>query len=189
VLDAAMHLFGSQGFRGTTIAQIEEAAGLTPGAGGLYRHFASKRQLLEAGIDHQIQHAAELQSFLDPAELSDARPAADRFASVARASLGRLEAERDVNRLLLRDLADFPELLARVRDNELRRVHGAFAAWLGTQSTDASVDLDALAAVLMSAVSHYWIMRDVFGEYPLAVDEKRFVNSLAEVAVRMIRPI
>jgi hypothetical protein len=32
---------------------------------------------------------------------------------VARAGLARLEQERDVNRLLLRDLASFPDLLAR----------------------------------------------------------------------------
>ena len=38
---------------------------------------------------------------------------------VARAGLARLQQERDLNRLLLRDLAAFPELLALVRDREL----------------------------------------------------------------------
>lgn len=55
ILHAAMDLFGRQGFRATTIAEIEEAAGLSPGAGGIYRHFASQRALLEAGL-RQLNH-------------------------------------------------------------------------------------------------------------------------------------
>ena len=49
-------------------------------------------------------------------------------------------------------------------------MHETFTAWLGTQATDATVDVGALAAVLMSALSHYWILSDAFGEYPLEVD-------------------
>lgn len=32
----AMRLFGEQGYKATSVAQIEKAAGLTPGSGGLY---------------------------------------------------------------------------------------------------------------------------------------------------------
>jgi AcrR family transcriptional regulator len=182
-----MDLFGRQGFRATTIAQIEAAAGLTPGAGGLYRHFPSKRALLEAGVDHQLEHASQLGQLLDPAELARIAPGVDRFIAVADASLRRLDAERDVNRLLLRDLAEFPELLDRIRDNELRRVHQTFTAWLQSQAPDPTVDVGALAAVLMSALSHFWIFTDAFGEYPLEVDRDRFLASLAGVATRMLR--
>jgi AcrR family transcriptional regulator len=196
-----MDLFGRQGFRATTIAQIEQAAGLTPGAGGLYRHFASKKALLDAGVDYQLEHASHLADLLDPEQLAGIPPGAARFAAVAEASLARLDAERDVNRLLLRDLADFPELLTRIRDNELRRVHEVFTAWLrpqvaesagrvggapGDPSGDPPVDVEALAAVLMSALSHYWILSDAFGEYPLQVDRARFVDSLAEITMRML---
>jgi len=183
-----MDLFGRQGFRATTIAQIEAAAGLTPGAGGLYRHFASKKALLEAGVDDQLRHASQLGQLLDPAELAKLPPGGEQFVSVADASLRRLDAERDVNRLLLRDLAQFPELLDRIRDNELRRVHQTFTAWLGSQASDSTVDVGAFAAVLMSALSHFWILSDAFGEYPLEVDRSRFLASLAEVATRMLRP-
>jgi hypothetical protein len=50
-------------------------------------------------------------------------------------------------------------------------------------------DVEALAAVLMGAVSHFWIMRDVFGgEYPLGVDEERYLGALAALAARPARP-
>jgi AcrR family transcriptional regulator len=50
----AMRLFGEQGYRATSVAQIEAAAGLAPGSGALYHHFKSKEELLDAGIDRQL---------------------------------------------------------------------------------------------------------------------------------------
>jgi len=201
VLDAAMDLFGRQGYRATTIAQIEQAAGLTPGAGGLYRHFPSKRALLEAGLRRQFDAGRELADLLDPSQPDPTRfdpgavPRGDAVAplvAVARAGLRRLEQERDLNRVLVRDLADFPDLLAEVRDRELRRVHGALVAWLRTSPAASSesmdADIEALAAVLMGAVSHFWILRDVFGgEHPLGVDEERYLGALAALAARSPR--
>lgn len=54
LVNEAMRLFGEQGYKATSVAQIEKAAGLTPGSGGLYHHFKSKEALLEAGIDRQL---------------------------------------------------------------------------------------------------------------------------------------
>lgn len=50
----ALRLFGEQGYQGTSVAQIEAAAGLAPGSGALYHHFKSKEELLQAGIDRQL---------------------------------------------------------------------------------------------------------------------------------------
>ena len=41
ILMAALDLFATQGFEATSIAQIEKSAGLSPGSGGLYKHFRS----------------------------------------------------------------------------------------------------------------------------------------------------
>jgi AcrR family transcriptional regulator len=50
----AMRLFSEQGYRATSITQIEKAAGLVPGCGALYNHFKTKEALLTAGIDRQL---------------------------------------------------------------------------------------------------------------------------------------
>ena len=50
----AMRLFSRQGYRATSVAQIEAAVGLAPGSGALYHHFKSKDALLAAGIDRQL---------------------------------------------------------------------------------------------------------------------------------------
>jgi AcrR family transcriptional regulator len=176
-----MDLFGRQGYRATTIAQIEEAAGLSPGAGGLYRHFATKRQLVEAGLTRQIEAGPQLQDFLDPARVPESGAA--QLVAIARAGLRRLDHERDLNRLLMRDLAAFPDLLRLVRDRELRAVHAALTRWLTVTARDDGIDTAALAAVLMAAVSHFWIMRDIFGgEHPLEISEQRFLETLAGLA-------
>ncbi|MFC8733520.1 TetR/AcrR family transcriptional regulator [Luteimicrobium sp. NPDC057192] len=187
VVAAAMDLFGRQGYRATTIAQIEAAAGLSPGAGGLYRHFRSKRALLEEGLRRQAEQGRGLAAFLDdPAGLA-ALPVRDRLVAVARAGLRRLEEERDVNRLLVRDLAAFPDLLAQVREQELAAVVGAVAGWLRAQPEQpvGTPDWDALASVVASSVSHYWVLRDVYdGEHPHGIDEDRYLTALADLVAR-----
>ncbi len=102
---------------------------------------------------------------------------------MARAGLARLEQERDVNRLLLRDLASFPDLLDRVRERELLRVHTAVTEFL-RRELPATGDPEAVAAVLMAAVSHYWIMADVFGgNHPHEVDTERFLGALVDLVI------
>jgi AcrR family transcriptional regulator len=181
IVVAAMDLFGRQGYHATTIAQIEAAAGLSAGAGGLYRHFKSKRALLEEGLARQTEAGRPPLAHLDDAGLpADPR---ERFLAVGRAGLARLEQERDVNRLLVRDLASFPDLLERVRERELRRVLDAVTEFL-RRAAPGTADPQALAAVVVAAVSHYWIMSDVFGgRHPHDVDPERFLGTLADLVV------
>jgi AcrR family transcriptional regulator len=57
----AMRLFGEQGYSQTSVAQIEQAAGLAAGSGALYHHFKSKEELVEAGIDRQLDRRLAMQ--------------------------------------------------------------------------------------------------------------------------------
>jgi AcrR family transcriptional regulator len=187
-----MDLFGRQGFRATTVAQIEQAAGLSPGAGGLYRHFRSKYELLETGLREQVAAGAALRELLaapPPLAGGAVTDAREQLVAVAKAGLARLQEERDLNRLLLRDLAEFPDLLALVRDSELRAVHAGLMAWLHSQPGVEGTDVEALAAVLMGAVSHYWIMADVFsGRHPLAVEQDSYLHVLVDMTIGLLRP-
>jgi AcrR family transcriptional regulator len=184
IVAVAMEMFGRVGYHATTVAQIEAAAGLSAGAGGLYRHFRSKRALLEEGLRRQAEAGRPLLAYLDDPAALAGLPRRDRFLAVARAGLRRLGEERDVNRLILRDLASFPDLLEQVRVQELKRVHDAFTGWLAREQPEES-DHAALATVLMSAVSHYWVLSDVFdGQHPHGVDAERFLQALAGLAAK-----
>ena len=184
IVEAAMRLFGEQGYAGTTIAEIERAAGLSAGSGAVYRHFPSKEAILDAGITHAIASSTDLAALLQSAGLQ-AQPLRDRLCAVARAGLRRLEDERDLNRLVLRDLGRFPDLLARVGREEMSRTMTAVSRWLRAQGDavqSADVDWDAVAMVLMGAVTHFWILRDTFGEHPAGLSEERLIDAAVSLA-------
>ncbi len=189
IIDEAMRLFGEQGYAATTIAQIEAAAGLSPGSGGLYRHFPSKHALLAEGVRQQIAAGEELLSFIaDPASFATLA-LSERLAVIARAGLRRLDQERDLTRLLVRDLARFPDLLAEMGRDEIEPVYHVVAEWLAEQAGTQAPERDwpALAAVLVNATTHYWLLGDVFGEDPAGIDEDRYVAALAELAARLLQ--
>jgi AcrR family transcriptional regulator len=48
LIEAALHQFAANGYHGTSMRQIAEAAGLA--VGGIYNHFASKEEILKAVI-------------------------------------------------------------------------------------------------------------------------------------------
>jgi AcrR family transcriptional regulator len=190
IVAEAMRLFGEQGYAATTVAEIEAAGGLSPGSGGLYRHFPSKRALLAEGVRSHIAAGRELVAFADDPAALAGLPVAERLAVLLRAGLRRLEEERDLSRLLLRDLDTFPDLLAMSRDGEIRRVHEAVERWLEYEAGPGSPERDwaALAAVVVGAVSHYWLLRDVFGGHPHDVDEGRYVTALVALAAPLLEP-
>lgn len=190
VLAAAMRLFGERGFAGTSVADIEAAAGLSAGSGGLYRHFATKQALLQAGVREQIAAGQALLDLLDGADLAELS-LHDRLVAVARAGLGRLRQEQDLNRIMIKDLAKFPELLAEARDDEVSRVHSAVTTWLVTEAREQPAahgfaDWPAVAAVVVGAVSHYWLMGDVFGEHPAGVDDGRYLEALSQLLIPLL---
>jgi AcrR family transcriptional regulator len=70
IMDAAVHLFGKQGFSGTSMRDIANAVGVLPGS--LYAHIASKEAMLVDIVDDGIHR------FLDavrPHIVSGATPA------------------------------------------------------------------------------------------------------------------
>lgn len=194
VVTEAMRLFGEQGYTKTTIAEIEKAAGLSPGSGALYRHFRSKKDVLTEGLRSMIASNAELMATLGDNRVSTL-PLREQLAALARAGLRRLDQERDLNRILVRDLAAFPELLEEVRAGELRRTHAAMAQWLRAHAgprpeEPEEPDWDALAVMLVGSISHFWLLRDVFGgAHPSGLDEDRCVEAVTEFAVRLLTPI
>ena len=115
LVSEAMRLFGQQGYRATSVAQIEAAAGLAPGSGALYHHFKSKDALLAAGIDRQLD-----------------RRGAMRDIRALFGGLGDLDTELTLlGRYLFAVLDEETQLLqiaARTPANQSARVAAAYAA-------------------------------------------------------------
>ena len=118
LLDEGMRLFSANGYEATSVSQIESAAGLSPGSGAMYNHFASKDALLQAGVDRLLDH----------------RNAMGKVRAVF-AGLGDLRAELTaMGRYLLAALDEQTELLqiaARIPPGLSKRLDTAYSALLG----------------------------------------------------------
>ncbi len=186
----SMRLFGEQGYSGTSVSEIEAAAGLSGGSGSLYRHFASKEALLSEGIREQVAAGKGLLGLMRDTGTTEEAPLRESLAMIAVAGLRRLEQERDFNRVLIKDLSLFPELLEIARTEEIARIHTAVADWLQRHAAPEQDGLDwvALATVIIGSVSHYWLLRDIFGTHPSDVSEERYIDALVDLVVAGLGP-
>jgi AcrR family transcriptional regulator len=180
IVAAALRLFAERGYDATSVADIEAAVGLTPGAGALYRHFRSKRDVLAAAVRSAADDTAAQIASGPPPGTAD-MPLPEQLTVMARLGLDKLRAERDLSRVIFRDLDHFPDLLAEVAEGDVQRTYLAFADWLRHNGADASADWDALAAVLAGAVSNYWTVSELFGSPPAGVSEDRFIAAWVTV--------
>lgn len=82
ILDAAINLFASRGFRGTTTREIAAAVGVTEPV--LYQHFETKRALYDAILEAKCKEAdsPEMQLIHEAASSNDLRMFFTRLAEV-----------------------------------------------------------------------------------------------------------
>jgi AcrR family transcriptional regulator len=181
----AMRLFSEQGYKATSVAQIEAAAGLAAGSGALYHHFKSKESLLAAGIDRQL----------------DRRRAMHDIRSLF-AGLGDLRTELTLlGRYLLAVLDEESQLLqiaARTPTERSARLDNAYAAlvdglcteladWLtGWAPNITQEDAATIAAVGVNALLGKRATRTLFHATAADVPDERYIPEwTAMLAVRI----
>lgn len=183
-----MRLFAEQGFRETTVGQIEAAVGLEPRRGALYRHFPSKEALLEAAL---AQHLATMGNPGLPMEAGRVRDVAAEATAAARWLLAEVDSERVIVRILEQD----GERLVELRDSFRRQLVDAgyvFVTalahrWLGQRA--GKDDVEAMSAVLLGALVNYRRSNWTFGAPPADIDEERFVSAWAAMCVLMTKAL
>lgn len=176
IIDQAMRLFSQHGYAATSIAKIEAAAGLKPGAGGLYHHFASKEAVLAAGIERQLARLdalREIRRVLAP--LGDLK---SELTLIARYLLAELDSESDLLRLLASEARSRPELLRTAVDQLVNSTFEGFAAWIAeqTQSQLSAEAAAATAAVGLGSLLSSRLLRDVLG-IPAPVEDELLVET------------
>jgi AcrR family transcriptional regulator len=138
----AMRLFGEQGYQGTSVAQIEAAAGLAPGSGALYHHFKSKEDLLSAGIDRQLdRRRAMLDIRALFAGLSDLR---SELTMLGRYMLKVLDEEAQLLQIASRTPPELSERLFAAYAALFDGLYNELAEWVRT-SVPGTTKRDALA--------------------------------------------
>jgi AcrR family transcriptional regulator len=172
ILGAAVECFAAKGYAATKIADIERAAGLSVGAGGTYRHFESKRAILEAIVDLILDVPDE-----------EIAPPGDDVEAIAHEMLDFMSA--DLLRIYFRDLDEFPEQRRRINertiDTSYRVVAGRIAA------ADPMIDADAAAAVLLGSLINFRINEALIGPDANGVDRDRFITTWGAIYRSILR--
>jgi AcrR family transcriptional regulator len=180
IVDEAMLLFSQNGYAATSIAKIEAAAGLTPGAGGIYHHFASKEAVLAAGIERQLARLGALREIRGVlGSLGDLRA---ELTLTARYVLAELDSESELLRILASDARNRPQLLTTAVDQLVSSTFAGFATWIGERAerTIRSEEAKAIAALGLGALLSSRLLREVLG-IPSQVDDEALVDTWVQL--------
>jgi AcrR family transcriptional regulator len=180
ILDEAMRLFSEHGYAATSIAKIEAAAGLTPGAGGLYHHFASKEAVLAAGIERQLSRLSalrEIRNVLGP--LGDLRA---ELTLTARYILTELDSESELLSILASDARNRPQLLKTAVEQLVSSMFTGFAAWIGERAerTIPPEEAATIATFGLGSLLSSRLLRDVLG-IPALVEDPMLVDTWVQM--------
>ncbi len=181
ILDRSLELFARRGVAGTTVVEIEEAAGLSPGSGSFYRHFENKEAVLDAVVDREIVRAEATR------EARIGEPS--RLDVAYRRTLDDLVRLQPLMAIAAREGRQRPGLLAalqRVLAEDGARAESALLAERMERGEIAKADADGVAAVAMFALVGHHLAEHFFGA-PIGADRERFVETLARM-VRGDRP-
>jgi AcrR family transcriptional regulator len=188
LMTAAMALFAERGFDGTSVGEIERAAGMAPRSGALYQHFkGGKDELLRCAIERELHAVDELGSVMEMLPLGDLRA---EFTLMARWNLASLERRSELARFVRRDVERLsPQLREELYERLVGRPYEQVVAWLQRriESLPDQPDLHAVALVLIESMSAYHSLRRTFGRAPDDVDDERFIAAWVETALAIAR--
>lgn len=188
IIDEALRLFAERGYSATSVAEIEAASGLSPGAGGLYRHFRSKEEVLAAAVHEHVERTRiDLQDGMLTSITPDDLVLSDRLRLVCRLGVAKLNEEQHLIRVLFRDLDKFPHLVDELRDGLVGLIYLRLATWMSRQPeyVDAGHDWEATAVVLGGALVNYWLAVEQFYGPGVDIGEERFIEAWVRMALSL----
>jgi AcrR family transcriptional regulator len=189
ILSAARRLFAEQGYTGTSVGEIEAAAGLSPRSGALYKHFPSKSAVMAAVMAQHTDVVDEMRTQLELMPLGDLRA---ELMLTARWGLAELRREHELTRIVMKEGERFPEIAEAFRDSIVLRGHRLAAEWVKNYVTQAGGrvdDPDAFASVSTDSLVGYTLQEVLFGPSPAGVDEERFLAAWVESTHALVRSL
>lgn len=182
----ALKLFAAKGYAATSVADIQRASGLAPGSGALYKHFSSKRELLEAAV------ASRIDSIVTAREQFDAgRPGGVEQAVRTAGQLiwGNLKQSEDLLKVMLREPDELGDLDQKtwqvITNNAYQRFADELQASNQRRRTNIP-DPEASAAVAIGALSYAATLQALTGRMPGNIDEERYFEAWVHQTVSLL---
>jgi AcrR family transcriptional regulator len=186
IVEEAMRLFSEKGYKGASITQIEAAAGLSPGAGGIYRHFSSKEELLAAGVRRHLER-------LDA--LREVRQIFNRFgdlkeelAITARYFLTELDSQTELLRILVSERRQRPTLLNDAVEGLFASTYEGFADWLRAVAGPTLGEERAMtiATVALGSLLSSRLLRNVIGVEFLTTEDETIILTWVDMVASLL---
>lgn len=182
LIECAIELFAENGYEGTSVGEIETAAGLVPRSGALYKHFPSKRALLGAALAERMDAIDRIDARIDLLPVGDIDA---ELTVIGRLTLAELESERQLARIVMKEGDRFPEIAADFHDAIVARGRSLGITWLTTRARAFGIepaDPEAMAEVMADALIGRALQSFMFGDRLGRVDEARFLAAWVELA-------
>jgi AcrR family transcriptional regulator len=188
LLAAGVRLFAEQGFRETTVGDIEATAGLQPRRGALYHHFTSKQALLEAAV--QV-HLDMVEAGLREMERLPGVDIRTEAILMGRWFLAELDAQHYLVRILEQEGDRLPAIRDLVRERIIEAGHRRVEQILRRRLGDIRPDLDtaALAALAIGPLANQRRVTWTYGAPPLGVDDDRLIATWATALATLIEAV
>ena len=185
LIAAAMRLFATRGYEGTSVGDIEAAAGFAARGGTLYKHFSSKEELLDAAMDHQIEQIQGTRAIIDYLPLGDLGA---EVALVFRYLFDELSRYREITSVIERNGDKAATLAERFWEEIAEPGYRLGAQWLDqhlNMDGPGDWDTEALAVILVGAVVNVRRAQWTYGRRVLDVDDERLVQAIGRVLRRL----
>lgn len=186
LLAAALKLFAAKGYAATSVAEIQQESGLAPGSGALYKHFGSKRELLEAAVTHRIDSIVAAREEFDAGK---PRSVEDAVRSAGELIWTNLTQSEELLRVMLREPHELGELDQKtwqvITDNAYQRFADELTASNRAGRTNIP-DPEASAAVAIASLSYAATLRALTGRSPGNVDHDRYFEAWVVQTVSLI---
>jgi AcrR family transcriptional regulator len=179
ILREATRLFAAQGIKTTTVAQIEEAAGLSKGSGGVHRYFATKDELVRGVLEAQLARSSEVRAEAAAWSRPTPEQVPEFLAQLGHFMLSHADENRDVALIMLREAHNLPPgVLAEheARNLELAYATTADAIRAGQDAAGiADLDADAIAFLVVAPLVYYRLIEWATGRKILDLDDDRII--------------
>ncbi len=187
ILEAAVELFGRQGYSGTSVGEIEAAAGLAPRSGALYKHFESKRSLLEEAVARRARVAEAAGETIDATLSGDVRT---ELPLVGRVSLRIVADDQALMRIVMREGDTFPELRDEFFGRIVSRGQASTVAWLRLVAKRAGApeppDVEAFAGLMLGSIINHCVLTTLFGQPAGGVSDERFLTTWTDSTLTLL---
>jgi AcrR family transcriptional regulator len=183
VLDAALHLFGHQGYRATTMREIAERAKLS--TGNVYHHFPDKEHIFRELLDEYFAVAATQRFPFRRALYSDQFP--DNIEQLGFAARDSIRQFREYHLLIYVDVIEFGGTHIQKFYSEMADRYTQFFAEQGTLGEIQArlrPNVTPTAALLLTTrmFFNYFTVEILFGvNAPFGKDSREVVVEIADI--------